>query len=296
MKNERSRQASRVTIIGLLWNVCLTIFKMVIGLIGNSAALIADSIHSLSDFASDLAVLGGLKIAEKPVDDTHNYGHGKFETLTTIFIGISLLVICAAIFWNGLANIYEALTGGELMRPKWIALTAVVASLVVKEGLYHYTLRIGRDIESPAVIANAWHHRTDALSSVAVLIGIGGTLVLSEKWAVLDPIAAVVVSVMILKVAIPLIKNSVNELMEASLNDEQINMIKHIADGVPGAINPHNIKTRRIGNYVAIDMHLKVDPDLNIVEAHDIASDVEGKLKEKFGAESFISIHIEPNG
>lgn len=293
-RNQRFKKTRRVTWIGLFWNVVLTILKYIIGIIAHSNALIADAIHSLSDFASDVGVLIGLKIASKPVDYDHNYGHGKFETLATMIVGITLFIVGIGIFWSSISNIYGFFHGELITRPGKIALIALIASILVKEGLYQYTVRSGKSLHSQVLIANAWHHRSDAFSSIAALIGVSGAIFLGEKWVILDPIAAVIVSILVIKVACQTTYNSFNELMEVSLSKERQKEILALVSEIPGVNIPHNLKTRQIGNSVAIDMHIKVDKNLSIVEAHDISSRVEDKLKDSFGEDSFISIHVEP--
>jgi cation diffusion facilitator family transporter len=292
---DRTNRAIRVTWIGLLWNIFLTLFKLFAGVIGKSNALIADAFHSLSDFITDIAIIIGLNLAKKPVDETHNYGHGKFETLSTIIISISLFFVSIAILGNGIIQISKAIQGQILHQPGWIAFIAASGSIIVKEILYQYTIRAGTKINSQALIANAWHHRSDALSSLAATFGIAGAILLGEQWRILDPIAAIVVSFFIFRVAVTVFKRSINELLEASLSEELKSKILNIVKTVPGAADPHNLKTRKIGNSIALDMHIKVKPSLSIVEAHDISTSVEKKLKESFGNDTFISIHIEPD-
>ena len=291
---ERLVKSSIVIWIGLFWNVALTILKFIVGVISNSSALIADAIHSLSDFASDISILIGLKIAAKPVDQDHNYGHGKFETLSAIIIGITLFIVGVGILWNSVTIIFNYLNGESLIRPGIIAIYALIASILIKEGLYHYTVRSGKTLHSQVLIANAWHHRSDALSSIAVLIGVSGAIVLGDRWVILDPISAAIVSIFILRVAAKTSIDSFHELMEVSLSKERQKEILAIVTEVPGANIPHNLKTRKIGNTVAIDLHIKVNKDLSIVEAHDIATMVEDKLKNTFGGETFTSVHVEP--
>ncbi|MEJ2053548.1 MAG: cation diffusion facilitator family transporter [Calditrichaceae bacterium] len=292
--NERLAKARRVTWIGLIWNVFLTILKFIIGIISRSNALIADAVHSLSDFASDISVLIGLKVASKPVDHDHNYGHGKFETLSAIIVGITLFAVGIGILWNSATIIYDYFHGKALTSPGASALIALVISILVKEGLYQYTAKSGKTLHSQVLIANAWHHRSDAFSSIAVLIGVSGAILLGDKWVILDPVAAGIVSLLILKVAGQTGYEAFNELMEVSLSRERQKEILDLVSQVPGVNIPHNLKTRQIGNTVAIDLHIKVDNDLSIVEAHDISTSVEDKLKESFGEDSFISIHVEP--
>ena len=293
-KSERLTKARRVTWIGMIWNILLTILKFIIGFISRSNALIADAVHSLSDFASDISVLIGLKVAAKPVDHDHNYGHGKFETLSAIIVGLMLFIVGIGILWNSITIIYDHFNGEVLVRPGSLALYALVASILVKEGLYQYTIKSGQTLHSQVLIANAWHHRSDAFSSIAVLIGVSGAILLGDRWVILDPISAGLVSILILKIAAQTSFNSFNELMEVSLGKERQKEILALVSEVPGVNVPHNLKTRKIGNTVAIDMHIKVDKNLSIVKAHDISTLVEDKLKDSFGTDSFISIHVEP--
>ncbi len=296
MKNqlERGQQAAHITKVGILWNVFLTAIKFAAGILGHSSALVADAIHSLSDFVSDIAVLAGLRIANKPKDDNHHYGHGKFETLTTLAITLTLFFAGGLmLFESGLA-IYKISLGHFPAIPELMTLWTALLSIGIKEGLYRYTLRTGKRINSQPLITNAWHHRTDALSSVAVTIGIAGSIFLGAKWRLLDPAAAFFISIFILNFAAGIFKTAIYELTEASLDKDINDDILQTAASTPGAINPHNMKTRKIGSNYAIEMHLSVDAGLSIVEAHDIASEVENKLKERYGPDTFISIHIEP--
>ncbi len=284
----------KVTVISILLNVFLGVLKLVVGIVGKSAALVADGIHSFSDFVSDMVVLVGIKLGEKPVDEGHNYGHGKFETFSTVILGVILFGAGIMIFWEALIKIYDAYHGEILVKPKTIAVGVAALSILIKELLFRYTKYIGEKTKKPSLIANAWHHRSDALSSVAAFIGIGGAIILGESWRILDPVAAIVVSYFILKVAGMILIQSLNELLEASLdNDERTNILK-IVKAVPGAKNPHNLRTRKVGNVIAIELHLWVDPALNVVDAHDISSDVENNLKNYYGGNTIISVHIEP--
>lgn len=292
--SDRGQLAAKVTKIGIVWNVFLTVIKFFAGILGHSSALVADAIHSLSDFVSDIAVLAGLRIANKPKDDNHHYGHGKFETLTTLAITLTLFFAGTLMLYESGQSIYKMSLGQYPPIPKSITLWTALLSIVIKEGLYRYTLRTGKSINSQALITNAWHHRTDALSSIAVSVGIAGSIFLGAKWRLLDPAAAFFISIFILHFAFGIFKAAIYELTEASLDKEINDEILQTAASIPGTINPHNMKTRKIGSNYAIEMHISVDAGLSIVEAHDIASDVENKLKERYGAETFVSIHIEP--
>lgn len=292
--HNRASEANQVTWVGLWLNLALTVFKFIAGILGRSSAMIADAVHSVSDFVTDVVLLISFRIVGKPVDDSHDYGHGKFETLASNFVGAALLLVGLGILWAGGAKIYSAFRGEALVQPGGIALAAALVSILVKEFLYRYQVGVGKKINSGAIIANAWHHRSDALSSIATLLGIAGAIFLGESWRVLDPIAAILVSLLILKVAVPIFWSSLKELLEASLDDDTEKNILETAGSVPGVIDPHNLRTRRIGSYVAVDLHIRVDKSLNIVEAHDISRNVELKLKDYLGEESFIYVHVDP--
>jgi cation diffusion facilitator family transporter len=288
------QEAKQVTWVGFWANVGLTILKFIAGISGRSSAMIADAVHSLSDFVTDLVLLFSFRIVSKPVDDTHDYGHGKFETLASNIVGLSLILVGLGILWNGGEKIYRGFTGEALPQPGGIALAAAIISILVKEALYHYQVKAGTRINSSAVIANAWHHRSDALSSVATFIGIAGAIFLGENWRVLDPVAAVLVSLLVLKVAVPIVWDSLKELLEVSLGEDIKREIIEVVNSVPGAEEPHNLRTRKIGNYVAVDIHIRVNKSLSVVEAHDISKAVETKLKDSFGEGSFIYVHVDP--
>ena len=183
----RERDIYRVTLVGSAGNMALLTFKFIAGILGHSSAMIADAIHSLSDFITDVVVLAFVRVSAKPQDESHDYGHGKFETLATFFIGLALIAVATGIIVSGLLAFSRWLKGEEIQAPDRLALWAAVLSLIVKEILYQYTIRAGRRLDSQAVIANAWHHRSDALSSIGTTIGIGGAVLLGNRWTVLDP-------------------------------------------------------------------------------------------------------------
>ena len=291
---EREKAIYQVTWAGSFVNFLLVVFKFIAGILGHSAAMIADAVHSLSDFATDIVVLIFTRISNKPQDKSHDYGHGKYETLATAIIGIVLFAVGASICWNGLQAIQTVWQGGRLPAPGMLAFAGAIISIVSKELIYRYTIHVGRRINSSAVIANAWHHRSDAFSSIGTAIGIGGAILLGESWSVLDPMAAVVVSFFIMKVAVQLLKPCVDELTEKSLPDEIEKEICLIAENTPGVSAIHNLRTRRIGNHYAIEMHVRMDGHLTLYEAHAKASVIENKLKEKYGNETHVGIHVEP--
>ena len=217
MSGEREKKIYRITFIGSIVNFMLLAFKFVAGVLGHSSAMIADAVHSLSDFITDVIVIVFVKIAGKPVDDDHAYGHGKYETLASVIVGIILGIVGVGLAWNGIEKTIGFFKGEPIESPTYLALAAAVISIVAKESLYRYTVSAGKDLNSPALVANAWHHRSDALTSVATLIGIGGALLLGPHWSVLDPLAAVVVSGFIVKAAFSLMKPGIDELLEKSL-------------------------------------------------------------------------------
>lgn len=292
--NEREKEIYKVTIVGSFVNFLLLIFKFVSGIVGHSAAMIADAVHSLSDFVTDILVLVFVKISSKPADKDHRYGHGKFETLATAIIGAVLLAVGIGIFYQGATSIYAVYNGQVLSSPGYIALIAAAVSIVSKEAVYWYTVIKGKKLNSQAVVANAWHHRSDAFSSMGTLLGIGGAILGGEKWAVFDPIAAVVVSIFIVKVAISILNGSLQELLEHALPKTVQEEIKQLILSVDGVSEPHHLRTRRVGSNYAIEVHIRMDGNLSLNEAHHITSLVEKKLKEKYGEGTNLSVHAEP--
>ncbi len=293
-KSSREKGIYKVTIVGSIVNFLLLVFKFFAGIAGHSAAMLADAVHSLSDFITDIVVIVFVRIAGKPEDKGHDYGHGKYETLATAIIGLLLLCVGFGIFWNGASSIYTFLQGGQLESPDVVALVAALVSIVSKEILYQYTVIQGKKLNSQAVVANAWHHRSDALSSIGTAIGIGGAILLGDHWRVLDPIAAVVVSFFIMKVSVQLLIPCVDELLEKSLPDDVEKEIEQTVLSFPGVSQPHHLRTRRIGSYYAIEIHVRMDGKITLEEAHGTATAIENKLKEMFGKGTHVGIHVEP--
>lgn len=293
-ENSRYSRAAHVTKVSMVLNILLTSIKFTAGILGNSTAMIADAAHSLSDFITDIAVIVGLRVAKKPRDSTHNYGHGKIETLAAAFTGLVLVAAAFGIFWGGLQKIITYYNGAGLQEPSKITLVVAIISVVSKEWLYRYTIVCGREIKSDAVIANAWDHRSDALSSAGSMIGIGGAIFLGGHWVVLDPLTAIVLSFFIFKVAFDVSYKNLNELLEASLDSETYRSIEEILSSTDGVLGFHELKTRKIGDAIAADVHIEVDRDLNIVDAHEISTQIENKLKETCGRNGQFSIHVEP--
>ena len=290
----REKQIFRTTLVGSVANLLLVVFKFIAGIVGHSAAMIADSVHSLSDFITDIIVIIFVAISGKPEDEDHDYGHGKYETLATAVIGIILFFVGVGILISGIKAIIGALQGEPLQTPSLLALITAVISIVVKEVLYRYTVKRGKALGSSSVVANAWHHRSDALSSIGTAIGIGGAIFLGEQWRILDPIAAVIVSLFIIKVAVELFKPCIEELLERSLPAEMEQKILDIILSTPQVSSPHHLRTRRIGSYIAIEVHIRMDGQRSLSEAHQVASDIERRLKAEFGESTHIGIHMEP--
>lgn len=290
----REKEIYKVTLVGSAGNAALLTFKFIAGVMGNSSAMIADAVHSLSDFVTDILVLAFVSISAKPQDTSHDYGHGKFETIASFLIGLALVAAATGIVVSGAMKLWAWWGGAELESPGWIALWAAVLSIVIKELLYQYTARRGRKLDSQVMIANAWHHRSDALSSVGAAAGIGLALWLGQHWAVFDPLASVVVGLMLLRVAYELLKTSINELTESSLPAETEQEIEQIILSFGDVRQPHNLRTRRIGNRIAIEAHVRMDGRLPLETVHERATTIERKLKERFGNNTHVTLHMEP--
>lgn len=292
--DNREKEIYKVTLTGTAVNAALIVLKFVAGFVGRSSAMVADAVHSLSDFVTDVIVLVFVKIAGRPSDKNHDYGHGKYETFATMIIGLILAFAGFVLMYNGIRLIIDGLDGHALPRPTMIALVIAVVSIVSKEWLYRLTARVGRRVSSNAVVANAWHHRSDAVSSAGTLIGIAGAMFLGDRWRILDPIAAVVVSIFIIKSGYDIMKPSVYELLEGSLPENEEKEIECLVKSVPGIVRIHNLRTRRIGNNIAVDLHAKMDGNITLTEAHAIATRAEEAISQHFGPGSIINVHMEP--
>ena len=279
----RNREIYKVTLVGGVANVILLLFKFIAGVLGHSAAMVADAVHSLSDFVTDVVVLVFVRISAKPKDKSHDYGHGKYETLAMTMIGVVLFVVAIGIIYSGTTKIVLWINGETLEAPGMLALWAALISIVLKEGVYRYSMVKARELNSQAVEANAWHHRSDALSSMGTAIGIGGAIFLGQRWTVLDPIASVVVGAFIVKVSVDLLRNGIGDLMEQSLPDAIEEEILRLVESLPGDVKPHDLCTRRLGNHYAIELHILMDGDVSLREAHDKASEVEDLLRKHYG-------------
>ncbi len=291
---DRTHKVTAVTLTGAVVNIILTVFKIAAGIIGRSSAMIADGIHSLSDLLSDIVVIVFVRVSAKGRDKDHDYGHGKFETFATLIISLMLIVVAANLMSGGIGKIRLILEGGEVSPPGMVALWAAVLSIVLKEILYHYTVIQGRILNSPMMIANAWHHRTDALSSVGSLLGIAGAIFLGDKFVILDPVAGCVISVFIFVMAVKMSVPAIKELLDVSLPDDVEAKIEETARTIPGVIDLHELKTRREGPGIIMEGHLVMDSGISLREAHDISKKVEEALRKEFGEETQISLHLEP--
>lgn len=290
----RTQEIFKVTIVGSVVNVLLLVLKFVAGVLGHSSAMIADAVHSSSDFLTDIVVIVFVKISGKPKDKSHEYGHGKYETVALTIIGLMLVVVALGIISDGVLKIDDFLEGKPLEAPGMLALWAAIISILLKEAVYRYSIIKARKLQSQALEANAWHHRSDALSSIGTLIGIGGAILLGHKWVILDPIASVVVGVFIGKVAFDLLKDGFGDLTDKALPESVEQEILQIVSEVDNVGNPHNLKTRRIGNHYAIELHIKMDGDITLREAHDKATEIENLLRSKYGKETHVGVHVEP--
>lgn len=291
---DRTAKVTFVTLVGSVVNIILTVFKIFAGVLGRSTAMIADGIHSLSDLLSDIVVIVFVKISAKGRDKDHDYGHGKFETFATLIISLMLIIVAANLMSGGINKIRQILDGGEVSSPGMIALWAAVASIVLKEILYRYTIIQGKALNSPMMIANAWHHRSDAFSSVGSLLGIAGAIFLGDKFVILDPITGCVISIFILVMAVKMSVPAIKELLDVSLPDEVEQQIVSTAKSIQGVIDLHELKTRREGPGIIMEGHLVLDSDISLKEAHNISKKVEESLRKEFGPETQISLHLEP--
>ena len=291
---ERNKKIYQVTLAGGAVNVVLLVFKFVAGFLGHSAAMVADAVHSLSDFVTDVIVLVFVHISGKPKDKSHDYGHGKYETLAMTIIGFALLAVAIGIVYGGVTKIWAWWNGQQLEAPGMLALWAALLSILLKEAVYRYTMVVARQVDSQALEANAWHHRSEALSSIGTAIGIGGAIFLGQHWTVLDPIASVIVGFFIIKVSFELLSRGIGDLMEQSLPDEVETEILSLAASVDGVIDPHDLRTRRIGSHYAIELHILMPGDVPLRLAHDKASEIEDILRRHYGPETHVVVHVEP--
>lgn len=290
----RSARIYRVTLCGGAMNLLLLAFKFVAGIVAGSAAMVADAVHSLSDAVTDAVVLLFVHISEKPRDKTHDYGHGKYETLAGVVVGFVLFAVGLGIVYGGLVKVLAWARGEQLAVPGRLAFWAALVSIALKESIFRYTLRQSVVLKSQALEANAWHHRSDALSSVGTALGIGGAIFLGQKWTVLDPLASVVVGLFIVRVSVSLLRGGIGDLTEQSLPDAVEQEILQLAGSVEGVEEPHDLRTRRIGNHYAIELHILMDGNVPLLVAHDKATAIEDLLRKQYGEETHVVVHVEP--
>lgn len=291
---EREKSIYKVTLIGGVVNLLLVLFKFIAGIAGHSAAMIADAVHSLSDFVTDVIVIVFVRISGKPEDNSHRYGHGKFETLATLIISVFLLLVGVGIGYSGAVDIMRVIQGENLPSPGMVAFVAAIVSILSKEVIFRYTIYQGKVINSDVVVANAWHHRSDVLSSVGTALGIGGAIFLGSKWIILDPLAALIVSIFIVRTAILLTVPAINELMEKALPEEVEKEITATVNSFPQVGQLHNLHTRKIGSNYAIEFHIRMNGETPLKKAHATITEIEKKLREHYGRKTHIMIHMEP--
>lgn len=283
-----------VTWVGFWVNTALMVLKLAVGYWGHSDALVADGYHSLSDFGTDFIVLIFVGIAYKRADSDHPYGHGKFETLASLLIGVALLGVALGIGWSGTATMVRWWHGQELPRPEFITIIVAAVSILAKEVLYRYTYAAGVRIDSSALKANAWHHRSDAISSVATVVGVAGSYFLGANFRLLDPLASVLIAVFIAMAAWKVVRPALDELLEKSLPSDEVDDIRRTILSVKGVHALHKLKTRRSGHSKVIDVDIKVDPYITVTAGHDISTQVERTLRQRYGSDIYIYVHVEP--
>ncbi|EHM10911.1 cation diffusion facilitator family transporter [Thermanaerovibrio velox DSM 12556] len=285
----------KVSWVGLGVNGLLVMIKYGAGFLGHSAAMVADATHSMSDLLTDVLAVVGFRISAKPSDSCHAYGHGRAETLLEGLCGISLMGAGLFILHGGIVGIWEALKG-TASAPEGFVVPVALCSVVVKEWLYRYTDRWAARLGSFALRAKALDHRSDALSSVGTLVGIGGAWFLGGRFAVLDSLAAAAVSFFIIRASIPIMGRSLGELMEGALPEEELKRISRALAGTQGVMGHHHVRTRRVGPTSAVEAHVLVDPDMPLWAAHAIATEAERAIKRELGERTLVTIHVEPWG
>lgn len=284
----RYDEANKVTIKSIVWNLILTFIKIVSGILGKSNAMIADGLHSASDIISSIGILVGNKIANVPNDEGHNYGHEKAETLVSFLLSILLIVVSLKIGFDAFKSLFNV---NEVQIPTLLPLIVSVISIAIKEYQFRITIKVARKINSPSLKADAWHHRSDALSSVAAFIGIGGAMI---GFKILDPIASIIVALFVAKVGFDILKDSTNELMDYSIDSEQEKQIINIVEGTEGVINLGEIRTRKHGATAYVDLIICVNKDLTVYEGHEIATKLEKRIIKDMQFVKGITVHVEP--
>ena len=286
---KNAREIRKVTLVGMLVNLFLTGLKFAVGIFGSSQAVIADAVHSLSDMITDLAILFGVKYWSTPADDDHPYGHARIETLITLGIGLILFIVAGNLFYKAIITIPDK----DGSPPMLIALLGPFVSIIFKEIIYRWTIKVGKRIKSSSLIANAWHHRSDSLSSIPALAAVA-VAAINPKWAFVDHIGAIVVSIFIIRAAFQIIRPALEELTDKGLSEPEQSKIRQIVSGVGGVKAFHGLRTRRTASLYFIDLHILVEDDLSVKEGHDIAENVKNTLKSENKSIYDVLVHIEP--
>ena len=285
----KREQIQKITLIGLAANILLSITKFLIGYFGNSQAVVADALHSFSDTSSDLVILFGVKYWTAPPDDSHPYGHQKIESFVSIIIGFILLVVAGVIGYNGLISLQEK----SQYQLSWIVIIGPLISIIIKEILFRMTVKVGIKTNSSSLKANAWHHRTDALSSIPVLIAVLASLI-DPRLRFLDQIGAIIVSAFIIKVGLEILFTNINDLLDTGISDEKISELKKTINTIQNVKGVHKLRTRKLANYIYIDLHLEVDGQLSVTKGHDISEEVKNTLIQKNPKIIDVMVHLEP--
>ncbi|SFF83750.1 cation diffusion facilitator family transporter [Prevotella sp. KH2C16] len=294
MTRNRKTDIYRVSIAGSGVNVALMLLKFVAGFFGKSSAMIADAVHSLADCLSDLIVILFVKLGSRPKDRNHDYGYGKYETLATGIIGLILLGIGIAICYESIEKVMDAIAGRPLGQPRLIALVVAIMSVLMKEWVFRFMHRVGERWNSDAVIANAWHHRSDALSSICTTLGIAGAILLGPRWAVLDPIAAIVMGLIIIRMAYKLVSQAVGELTEHAIPEAQKEAARRVVEAEEQVAGVLQLKTRKIGNDIAIDLCIAMPPGLTLADTYVHTQRIEQRLKAELGEHTQVNIQVNP--
>ena len=286
-KEARYQAAQRVTVVGALVNVVLSIGKIAAGILGHSPVMVADGVHSASDLLSDAVVVWGMRLGKTAPDEEHPYGHGRFETFATLLLAMALLGVAFGITWDAVDRLR---TPEEIAVPTAIALLGAIASIAIKEGLYHYTMRVGKKYNAKAIMANAWHHRSDAISSVAALAGISGAMM---DMPLLDPVAAIAVALIVFKMGIGFARDTLNELSDAAIDSDIRKKVDQVVAATPGVRHAHYLKGRQMGSDILIDVHIEVHPFITVSEGHQIAETVRFSLLAAMKEINDVMVHVD---
>ncbi len=294
-ENVETKRIYSVTLRGTVINVLLLVLKFAAAIFGHSAAILADAVHSLSDLLTDIIVLISVKLGIRPHEKPNDFFHGKFELMSTAVVGLILFVIGLLLCYFGMRDTIRAFQGTVFERPGYIALFAAILSIILKEWAYRFTIRTARETGALILAANAWHHRSDAYSSIGTTIGIFFAMILGERWRVLDPITSVIVSIFIMRVAVRLIFNAINVSTDTKLPEDIEHDILDIANSEEGVGEVHHLMTRRMGDDIGVEMHIYMPGHLTISQAYQHTTSIEQKLREKYGPNTYVGIYIEPD-